>query len=348
MSGIIEHVSDDYEVENDLIPSPAANLRMIMTMIGIGLALCGGVCGIAFFALQRTIAQPSIVTIEPSVAFSATPTPTDTVVFLPTSTLPPSPTLNITEVLATYYAMATATPTSTPSPTIDYCWFLTPTGEPTSTPIVVTPDGAQLRATAEAALTGTPTPTPTSTAPPPLALCDQMFVMTLNAPSQTTQVLESEMTVDPSVTDEIVYGAIGTLPPITPPATWTPLPQVVVEQPPRVEYRTEYVYVTSEPPRPQTVVITAPPVQIQVPVIVTATFTITPTASLTPSPTPTETPSSTPTLTETPSATPTATPSETPTTDPTPTFTPTWTPSPTPTATSTPTSTPTESPTYAS
>jgi len=332
------HVSDDFVPENEIIPSPAANLKLIMTFIIGALVLCGAVGGAAYFALQATLNRSVVeATLAPSPTFTETTAAPEVIVYLPTATLPPStalPTLNITEVLATYYALATATPTLTPSPTLDLCWFLTPTGEPTATPIYVTPDAPQVRATAEAALTGTPTPTPTSTDAPPIALCDQVFMMTLTPAG----IIPPETTADPDATEELVYGGIGTLEPFAAPPTWTPPPAAAGGGAPQVIYRDNIVYVTVPPQQPQIIYVTQPPVQIMVPVIVTAT----PTPSFTPSMTPTAT--FTATFTETPTATPTETPSATLTETPTHTYTPT----PTPTATSTPTETPTEVITLAS
>jgi hypothetical protein len=342
----VKFVNMNHDPLANKYPASRPNTSRLVMIFGL-LFMCPLVLCIGFFITNSSRAQAlPTPTVEPSA--------TATMTMLPTATLPPSATPNLEQIMLTANAMATSSPTPTSSPTMDYCWFLTPSPQPSATPIIVTPDQWQLRATAELMLTGTPTSTPTATTAPALALCDQVFMQTLQP--------QPAMTVEVDSTEEIIYGGIGTLPPAEAPPTWTPEAAAPVEAAAqsgggsRVEYRTEYVYITAQPDRPQVIYLTAPPVQVQVPVIVTATYTpsqtpsATPTATFTATATLTETPSATPTATETATEPPTPTATETateiPTEPPTPTFTWTWTntPSATPTATSTATETPTSEP----
>lgn len=296
--------------------------------------------------------QDSANTVNEAVTLTETPTPTFTVdawsatgtavyfsqltpTSTPTSTPTDTATLDPWALTGTALYLSTQTATATFTPTMDYCWFLTPTSLPT---IYVTPDAIQLQATEDRLLTGTPLPTLEATGAPPRAWCD-------DAPA--TQEVSGEGT------QEVVYGSFNTLEaPFTPPPTWTldPATPVRDEPPPRVIVERDTVVVTSPPDvvvvtRPvivvtrQVVIVTATPTRglptLELP---SATFTLTPTetasAALTPSPT------FTATATETPTPTPSPTNTEIP---PTWTFTPeppTWTLEPptfTPTETETPT-----------
>jgi hypothetical protein len=203
------------------------------------------------------------------------------------------------------------------SPTLDYCWWQTPTAIPSATPVPVTPDAWALEGTARALETGTPTHTPMPTQQPPRAWCDL----------QTATFTPFPLPARPEGTQEV---AAAPLPSATPEPTKnptvTPFPEIKAPAPqpagnvpvaqsnpePIVIVQTEVVVIV------QTAVPAAPQV-----VIVTATHTPTFTATATHTPTATET--ATETLTATPTETPTATFTPTETATATATFEPTAT-----------------------
>lgn len=222
-------------------------------------------------------------------------------------------------------------PTVTPTPTVtmDYCWFLTPTLEQLPT-VFVTPDVYQLRATDDAFKTGTPTATPYPTQEPPRAWCN-------DAPS-----LEASPTFTP-------FPIPSGLPPLEPvsPSTLTHTPRATATAMPRV-VPTSTLFPTLLPRYPsgiqtsgggstggqiqqviviQTVVVVDKQVKVKV---ITATSQP-PTATVQPE------------ITEDPTIEDTLTPTAPviSTLNPTSTFTATSTETPTPTATATNTAVPT-------
>jgi hypothetical protein len=328
----------------------------VMGCVGI-ILVCSliGVVPIGYMAWQQSQSDG----VLPTEAVLSTPTvsdiqlvvlPTSTTTPLPTASATALPTLDVTQLLATVAARATGTPSSTPLPTLDTCWFLTPSPTPSSTPLPVTPDAWALSGTATQIAylnLNTPTFTPTATATLPRGLCDAYLLM-LAAGGAT---LEPSATGDPALATMIPTA--GAFPTLALGASPTPviIRQEQVQQQPVVTiiYRQEIVYITQEARQPVQIVVTAPP-QPTMFVVVTATYTASPLPSATHTATftPTETQSHTPTFTATftPTQTATETPTETPT--PTATETPTETQSHTPTftATFTPTYTATFTPTY--
>lgn len=133
---------------------------------------------------------------------------------------------------------------------------------------------------------------------------------------------------------------LRSLPTVTPAPTATIQPTYTPYPPPQ-QPRPETIIVTAPPQEPRIITQPAPPAPtartiIEVRVVtatLTRTKTATPTATLTENPTETATPTETPTLTTTP--TETATPTETPTETATPTATATLTATPTETETPT-------------
>ena len=232
----------------------------------------------------------------------------------PTQTLTPSP--------DSWGATGTALLNATASPTLNYCWWQTPSPTPTST-LPFTPDSWGATGTAVYVATN---PYRTPTPPPPRELCDRIETWT-PTPAQTATLtpLPFLLPVTEETTPEV--SPAYTLPVISPPPTWTlpPGPTIIYQEVTVLAPPPEPVIVTAPP-----VVITSPPIIIQPPpqiIIITPTLgaTVTSTASQfptsTPSPTtpPTETPTSTPSATPTdaPTVTPTSTPSATPTGTPT-------------------------------
>ncbi len=218
------------------------------------------------------------------------------------ATFPPTSTLDNWSLTGTalFFATSTATPTATLPP--DWCWFLTPS--PTLLPtIYVTLDTAQLQATSAAQQTGTPTQTLPPTDAPPRAWCDSYI------PGQDASAMTATQRAWPTP---------GQLPPVLAPATWTPVPARVRQQPqqsapptlpPQPSETPQIIYVTvpaSNPP-PQIIII---PATSQI-IIVTATQSPTQEESATHAPTstdlPTEVVTATPMDTETSTATPTET-----------------------------------------
>jgi hypothetical protein len=254
---------------------------------------------------------------------------------------PATPTPDAWDLTGTAIRLATQTPT------LDYCWWLTPSPTATTTPvrIDVTPDAWDLTGTAIKLATGTPTATLTATHPPPRAWCD-FVTPTLTPLPLISRFGPSEVT-DEALPPGVQYLISPTLAPTNtatprPPTTYPPI-QLATSAPPAAP-----VVPTAIPPIPATIIppqltIQPPPTTI---IIVTATLTptetatLTQTASATPTPTDTETPTATPTETASATATETAsatlTPTETPTETPSPTATDTETPTATPTATGTP------------
>ncbi len=282
----IEHQPIDYDPVEDLRQPPGIGAAGIV----IAVLLLVAVLGMTAWGVVEAIRQNS-----------PAPVVVPTIMSLPTETLTP-------------------TISPTPSATMDYCYWLTPSPEPSPT-LAYTPDSWGATGTAVYYATNPPqTPTPL----PPRELCDNVptwtpvpdiFVRGVTATASPSPTLE----VSPAYTLETAVAY-----------TWTPLPTLPQIQPPA---QVDPVIVTQPP-----IVITSPPVIITLPppppeqiiIVITATFmppteTFTPTATFTPThyePLPTSSP--TPTFTFAPTETLTPTPTETPT--PTPTHTETITP----------------------
>ena len=228
---------------------------------------------------------------------------------------------------------------ATPTATMDYCWFLTPTFD-APTPIPVTPDGWALRGTQIALETGTPIPTAQPTQEPPKAWCNEpptpeptdeatVAPRWTSIPATPTPVTNFESFLQPTSTLFPTLAPRWTSVPAQP-RTYNPGGSSTINQPPRVITHVviEQVVVQNE----VIVVVTStaqPTATIQTPTI---TATATATATI-------QTPTVTATV-QTPTATATAT-IQTPTVH-TPTATATVTLTATATATVTPTIQPTE------
>lgn len=321
-----------YDPTLDRQPPAAVDVRRLITMIGVLLALVlGGAVVVLMLTSNNTPTTEAIVvtlddwSLTGTALANTTPTQTPT----PTNTPAATATLDDWSLTGTAAFFATQTPTPTLTPTMDYCWFLTPSPVPTETPIPVTPDAWALEGTAIYLATQTLTPTPYPTQVPPRALCDYI-------PTQ-------EVVIDPESTEEVMIDPSSLYPPSLP--TYTPYPTYT--PPPPQEART--IYVTARPNTSNSAPVIARTViaitQVRPYLVVTATQmppTSLPSATPTLTPTATETPLETPTET----ATVTATATETATLTLTPTETPTATETATATATATPTETPTLTPTF--
>lgn len=305
-----------YQVDLDrLQPVKGASCgRVVVLLVSFAVILlmvCGGV--FLFIRSQTMPAQNPVLLTLVATRPGATMT----------NTIPPE--------LDSWSLTGTALIHATASPTLDYCWWQTPTAVPTSTPVPVTPDAWALEGTARALETGTPTFTPMPTQAPPRAWCDLItptftpFPLPVK-PETAGTAGTPETTQDPAPAAMYLES-----PTAVKPLTATPFPEMIIPS-----SRPPAAGPVSQPNAPAPVVIvqtevhiiyqTAAPAPVVTElVIVTATYTPTFTATAT----------ATPTLTETPTETPTATaaPSETATETPTPTETATATETPSPTAT---------------
>lgn len=329
-----------YDPSIDRVPPRRVGCRslviMILLIFGV-IGLCGGIAVFGIGAVSAS--REETPTVEETEETTQEPTPivdhwgatgTALALITPTDTIQPSPTLDDWQLTGTSFFFVTQSPTitptfsETPSPTMDYCWHLTPTATPSNTPIPVTPDQWAMTGTAVFLASATPTVPMTPTRQPPRAWCDI-------TPEQTpTSVIPFE---------------------VFPTFTWHPqptaVPQVTLSQGEWLGFQESFaptpeVHITSE-----IIYITQPPEQIQIQIIITATPAIpTPNFELTGAwlamtafaqmtQSVTATPTNTPTATLTASFTPSWTFS--PTNTPTATFTPTATATATPTPTETPT-----------
>lgn len=312
---IREFFPPGYDPTLDRLPPRRINCRGLLILLAlIPLLACGGV---VFFLSQQptsaTIDSGALATVEVT-EVTAAPTldgwiATGTALALVTPTQTSSPTPDDWQLTGTALALATATATPSPEPTQDYCWFLTPSATPSSTPVFVTPDRWAMTGTAIFRESNTATPEVTATQPPPRAWCDEALVMLLNPTATPT------------------LGA----PTMLPTFTWVPQPtQQQIEQQPQIIYVTqevapptaEIIYITTEPQppiyiQPPPIVVTQPVYIQQPPIVITATplpatATYTATHTATASHTPTHTATATFTASHTPTHTATATFTETP------------------------------------
>ena len=304
----ITYAPPGYQVDLDRMPpAEGSGCKRLAMMLLIAALLIGGICwGVSSFVAAQAAPRetPTPLTLVPLQAATQTPTAI--------------PTLDEWSATGTALFFATAQVT----PTIDYCWFLTPSPVPSSTPLPITPDAWALQGTQIALSTGTPTFTPVPTQAPPRAWCDlQTPIFT---PAFTPFPLS---TVDPMMVT--VTTTLTAQPTHTPalPATATYFPPIQEVQPTAQQQYIPPAQSQYVPPAPAPVIIvqTAAPIQITVIKVVTAVPSKTPlptaTSTATASATPTSTPTETPTATATQTLVPTETATEMPTSTPTPTET---------------------------
>lgn len=333
----IDFVPPGYMVDLDRRPPQGASCGRVLFLVLLGLIFCGLIgFGVGYAVLQQARSKPNF-DFTPVVSADAA---TFNAIVL--SDIPSATPLDAWALTGTALLHITA------SPTPDYCWFLTPSPQPTNTPLPVTPDAWGIKGTEIALETGTPTFTPYPTQPFPKAWCDTVIPTSAAATATFTpyqiRKTDEEATEESAAPGAFIPAATRTTP-ATPTATALPalfLPSsgngsgTSNNEAPR--------YVPAQPQQqPQTIVITAPPVMViatQIVVITQAPIVITEAALVQiVTATPTETPTATSTETATATETATTTPTETPTATDAPTETPTLT------ATETPTVTPTETPT---
>lgn len=299
----ITYADPGYQIDLDRIPhTPGTGCGRLLMLLLLGIGIIGALCWGIVSVINAS--HPQVMPTPAALPTHATGTPTLT----PTD----APTLDEWAVTGTALFFATLQAT----PTMDWCWYLTPSPIPSNTPMPVTPDAWALQGTQIALSTGTPTETPLPTQPPPRAWCD------LQTATFTPYPLPS---VDPSMVTPSPVPTIGPTRTPAPLPTATYFPAIQPVQPQQQYVPPAQQYSAPAPAAPVIIVHTAAPVQITVIKVVTAVPSRTPTATATETPTstPTETPTST--ATETPTATLTSTPTatDTPTTIPTETLFPT-------------------------
>ncbi|MCL4251792.1 MAG: hypothetical protein KJ065_26945 [Anaerolineae bacterium] len=309
----IDFAAPGYQVELNRIPPSGGKgcVRLVfLLLLFIGVIAVAAVVVLRIIngqTIEEPLTPPTLMALDQIVATAA-----------PTATNTPTPTLDAWSITGTALIEQTASPTPTLTPTMDYCWFLTPSPTPAPT-LLITLDAWQLEGTRVFYETQTPTPMLMPTQQPPRAWCDAQ----LSATPTFTALPLTAVTMQPLQP--------ATARPPRPTATNAPNSLFPTSQPPVVggSYPTGgsgsgpiTVINTSEPPPPVIVVITA-----------------TPAPTLTPTRTPSPTNTSTPTASNTPTVTPTATATNTLTATATHTATWTLTPTNTPTATLTATAT---------
>lgn len=258
------------------------------------IVVCGGTLVLVSSAFAKPPETPTPLTLVPlgqdERPLSATPIPTQIA----------------TQTLDAWAMTGTALAFAEASPTLDFCWHLTPSPVPSETPIPVTPDAWALQGTQTALSTGTPTNTPYPTQAPPKAWCD--FI----TPTFTPFPLP---TIDPLMITPSQTPTVAPTRTQAPPPTATYFPVIQEAQPLPMQ---QYV----PPAATQAPVII---IQTSAPIRVTVIKVVTAIPSSTPLPTATSTATATPTHTPTVTETPTATATHTPTATETPTSTPTAT-----------------------
>jgi hypothetical protein len=318
----IDHVAPGYQVDLDSYQPDSAGCgrKAILIIVGLGI-VCGLLYGVVT-VIQRLrspkteiIQTPMVLTLVP-LAQAVEPTA--------------SPTVDDWSATGTALYMEAA------SPTLDYCWHLTPSPTPSVTPLPITPDDWALKGTEIALQTVTPTFTPMPTQAPPKAWCDMVVTPTftpyplqrIETTAESTEMVVQALPVLPGLTEQpqritaTPLPSISSLMPQEQPrnnsqaqAQATPLPRVIIQtSAPEIVYQTSAPQIIIQEVQNVVVVTATPVIPTQTPTATytqTPTETPTPTATDTPSPTPSETPTEIPSATDAP--TQTLTPTETPT-----------------------------------
>lgn len=195
-----------YQPNLDRAPAqPGGNCRGMVIWISV---LAVFVCGGAFFLVTQITAN-NAPAATPTVMPTESPTNEPTIA---TPTATPSPTLDPWSATGTALVFQTASPTFTPTATVDYCWYLTPSPTPSPT-LSYTPDHWQATGTAVYFLTNTPTEYAPPTQPPPRAWCDYTPEPT-NTPRReypdalATQAALPTFTITPENTRRFVYPTV--------------------------------------------------------------------------------------------------------------------------------------------
>ncbi len=290
----IDYIPPGYQVDLDnLQPLQETGCIRRLLLIIVGLAIVGGIfAGIGALVNQwlnpTPVETPTILTLVPLDGGAAAATAT------------PSPAPTNTPDAWSQTGTALVHNEATPTPTVDYCWWQTPSPVPSFTPLPVTPDAWALEGTAIALQTGTATFTPYPTQEPPRAWCNHI---TPTATFTPFEVIRAERTQEPTPQPSLQ----PTLPSLSQLATQS---LSRADSPQRVVIQTviapQVVIQTVVAPQIVTQIVVQE-VRIENIVVVTATPTPTPLPPTDMPPDTTDLPSLTPTPTETPTATATAT-----------------------------------------
>jgi hypothetical protein len=186
-------VPEGYQPELDRLQANSGascgrGVVLLFVFTGILLAVCGGVY--AFVRAQTAPKRDPVV-----LTLVAADAPVSVI-----QTHTPKPALDAWALTGTALIHIAA------SPTLDYCWWQTPTAVPSPTGLPVTPDAWALQGTAYALETGTPTFTPMPTQPPPRAWCDLItptftpFPLPSREPESTQEAAPPPLPTQPSPT----------------------------------------------------------------------------------------------------------------------------------------------------
>ncbi len=269
-----------YQVDLDrLPPTSQSGCGRVLALGLLGITLIVMMCAGAVFLVTKATAKPP----TPTVANLPTENALAPLVVSNTATFTAIPTIDNWSATGTALFFATAQIT----PTVDYCWFLTPSPIPSNTPVPVTPDEWALQGTQIALSTGTPTLTPFPTQAPPRAWCDAQTATLTPFTLPTIDANGPTATASQTPTETATATATKPLPP-------TAFPPIQEVQP-----QTQYIPPAQPTPAPVIIIQTSAPVVVTVIQVVTPVPSRTPTLTPTATATPTETPTSTPTATET-------------------------------------------------
>lgn len=290
----VTFVPPGYQPDLDRLPPREAGgcgRYILLALFGLGLIVFI-VFGMITITGQGQEEEPMILTLVPmneGAAATATDLPSET------------PTIDDWSLTGTAMLFVVA------SPTLDYCWFLTPTASPSLTPLPVTPDSWGIEGTRIALLTGTPTATPLPTQAPPRAWCDLEISPTATF---TPWAIRQEVTEEPTP----LPTAIPTSLPVAQPTGLNPIAQNMSQTPlpisnqPLIQRGEQVIVVQTQPP--QIIIQTKEIINV---VVITATPA--PLLTATGTPPPSDIPENTAEATQEPAqtATPLATYTETPT-----------------------------------
>lgn len=267
------YIPDGYALDYDRMPPGAGGMSCFKLLMLIALII-GVVAG--FVAFVVFVISSSASASQPA----ATPTVARTKKAIDaTTTSTPAETLDPWSATGTALIFATASATFTPSPTVDFCAWLTPTATATAT-LPFTPDAWARTGTAVFYLTNTPTPQLNPSPTTPRSWCDSptatLTPLGLDLPVETTAAVPNTPTpVPPSAT------------PVPP--TKTPMPPALPVMPTSggaLIVPTDFPVIPPMPtiPPPPTSASTRRPTKTPTPTE-TATPTATDSATATPSPT---------------------------------------------------------------
>lgn len=207
-------VPAEYQIDLDRVPAqPAGGCGALLLVICGLIGLAGG--GLWLLTSQAAAQLPATETAIPLETLTASPTFTDS----------PTQTLDAWDMTGTAYAMATV------SPTVDYCFWLTPTVTPLPTVAVVDDWMATGTAIYEATH---PYQSPTPTPDVPRAWCntipsDTPTVTPTETPGAPTLIPTEQPTDKPAPPAHSGSGS-GSYPPTAPPVIIQPTVQPTVIQ----------------------------------------------------------------------------------------------------------------------